>query len=230
MKHWTRYAIATSLVLATVGGARADMITQWTYSWDTNPLSVAANGGAMTGGINLTALPLAAGATMTGDSNIPAVNLSTFSAAPTGMFDTFNKAPYALLFRLTDTTSGQSGNLTFNGQFDGTLSTTSAQIGNTFLSPGTQTLVLGQHTYTVALNSYVAPGLPSATVFGSIGAHVSIDGVTSPPPPPPTPSGGGTGVGVSDAPEPSTLLLAGLTLPAGLVWWRARRGKAAGAC
>jgi hypothetical protein len=224
MKLWSGRLLATLLVFSAVGSAaRADMITQWTYSWDTNPLSVAANGGAMTGGINLTALPLAAGATMTGDSNIPAVNLSTFSAAPSGTFDTFNKAPYALLFSLTDTASGKTGNLTFNGQFDGTLSTTSAQIGNTFLSPSTQTLVLGQHTYTVALNSYVAPGLPSATVFGSIGAHVSIaDASTG------GGNGGGTGGGVSDAPEPSTLLLAGLTLPAaGLMWWRARgpRGR-----
>jgi len=83
----------------------------------------------------------------------------------------------------------------------------------------------------VALNSYVPPGLPTATVFGSIGAHVSID---------PGAGGGGGGGdgggdggaggggGVQDVPEPSTLLLAGLAVPAaGLAWLRARglRGR-----
>jgi hypothetical protein len=237
MKCWSNRLLATLLVLSAFSGsARADMMTPWTYSWSRDPLSVASDGGAGTGGISLSTTPLAPGTHMTGDSDIGVVTLSTFSSAAMGHIDTFTKSPYALTIHLTDLTSGKSGDLTFNGQFNGSLSTTSADIKTTFLDPLTQSVVLGQHTYSVALNSYVPPGLPTATVFGSIGAHVSIDAASG------NNGGGndggssgngggngGSGPGVSDAPEPSTLLLAGLALPAaGLAWWRARglRGRA----
>ena len=222
MKIGTKFGLGALLVLLSVGGARADILAPWTYSWDTDPLSVPSDGGAMTGGINLTALPLAPGATMSGSADLSAVDLSTFSDAPTGTSDTFNQAPYALVLHLTDVTSGQSGDLTFKGQFDGTLSTTSAQVGNTFLDPTTQRLVLGGRTYTVVLHSYVAPGLPTATVLGRIGAHVSI---TDPAPPP-----AAVPAAAQDVPEPSALLLAGLTLPAvGLLWHRGRGARSRGA-
>jgi hypothetical protein len=231
MKCWSPRLLATLLVLSAFGGAaRADVITPWTYSWSRDPLSVASDG-AGTGGISLSVAPLAPGTHMTGDSDVNVVNLSTFSSAAMGHIDTFTHSPYSLAVHLTDLTSGISGDLTFRGEFNGTLSTTSAEIHTTFLDPQTQSLVLGGHTYTVALNSYVPPGLPTATVFGSIGAHVSID---------PGAGGGGGGGdgggdggaggggGVQDVPEPSTLLLAGLAVPAaGLAWLRARglRGR-----
>lgn len=228
MKCWSGRLLTTLVVLFAVGGAaHADMITPWTYAWSRNPISVAADNNG-TGGISLTLAPLTPGTNLAGNSDITVVNLSTFSSAPTGTVDTFTNAKYALDVHLTDMNSNQSGDLTFTGVFGGSLSTTSAQIKNTFVAPTTQSLVLGQHQYTVSLNSYVPPGLPDSTVFGSIGAHVSIaDASTGGGGGSNTggSNGGGTTVGVQDVPEPATLLLAGLALPAGLMWWRARGAR-----
>ena len=209
MKCWSSRLLMTFLVLSAVGGAaHADMITPWTYSWSRSPVSVPADQPG-TGGINMTLSPLAPGTNMVGDSDINVVNLTTFSSNSTGV-DTLTKVPYSLTVQLTDLNSGASHLLTFNGTFSGTLSTTSANITTTFLDPVTQTIQLGQHDYTVSLNSFVAPGIQADPTAGSIGAHVSI-----------TDANGG-GVGVQSVPEPTTLLLAGLALPAGLAWWRVR--------
>jgi hypothetical protein len=231
MKCWSRGLLATLLVLLTAGGyVHADTMTPWTYSWSRNPISVPSDN-LGTGGISMTLAPLAPGTNMTGDSDIVVVNLSTFSSAPAGTMDTFTKSPYSLSLHLTDLNSNQSGDLLFNGVFDGKLSPTSSQITTTFLDPIAQKLVLGGHAYTVSLNSYVPPGLPDATVFGSIGAHIGISDVNSG-----GGSGGGgggagdpagTGSGPQTVPEPTTLFLASLSLPAGLLWWRTRgpRGR-----
>jgi hypothetical protein len=224
MKCWSGRLLLTLLVSLALGvAARADMITPWSYSWTRSPISVPADNNG-TGGISMTVAPLTPGTHVVGDSDINAVNLSTFSSAPAGTVDSFTNANYSLTVQLTDMNSNTSGSLTFHGFFSGTLSTTSAQIDNTFLNPLTQSIVLGQHDYTVALNTYVPPGLPDSTTFGSIGAHVSItDSIIDPPPG--SGGGGGTGGGVSTVPEPSTLLLAGLAVPAGLALWRVRTGR-----
>jgi hypothetical protein len=220
MKCWSGRLLLTWLVLLGVGGAaHADLITPWTYSWSRSPISVASDGNG-TGGISMTLAPLTPGTHMVGNSDINVVNLTTFSSAPTGTHDSFTNTPYRLTVQLTDLNSGQSGSLTFNGVFNGTLSTTSAQIQTTFLSPLTQDLILGQHDYKVSLNSFVPPGLPDDPTAGSIGASVGISAASN------TGNGGsgnGGNGGVQTVPEPSTLLLAGLAVPAGLAWWRVRR-------
>jgi hypothetical protein len=223
MKCWLGRFLATLLLLFWVGGtARADLMVPWTYTWSRNPLSVAADNDG-TGGVSLTLSPLAAGTNLTGDNEIKAVSLSTFSSAPTGTVDTFSSSPYSLTVHLTDLNSGATGALTFSGQFNGTLSATTASISNTFLSPSSQSIVLGQDDYTVTLNSYLAPNQPNSTTFGYIQADVTITPATGS-----TNTGNGnTGNsgGVQAVPEPSTLLLAGLALPAGLAWWRVRSGR-----
>jgi hypothetical protein len=223
MKCWSGRLFTTVLVLWSFGGAaRADVITPWTYAWSRDPISVPSDA-AGTGGISMTLNALAPGTHIVGDSDIGAVTLSTFSSAPPGTVDTFTNTHYSLSIHLTDMNSNQSGDLTFNGVFNGTLSTTNADINTTFLDPISQDLILGGHKYTVALNSYVPPGLPDSTVFGSIGSHVSITDATGG-----TGGNGGNGNGgnVNDAPEPSAWLLAGLALPtAGLAWLRAARGS-----
>jgi hypothetical protein len=212
MKRYLSRVAAMLLLLVPAGAARADLITTWTYSWSANPISVEANGPNPSGAVNMAVTPLAPGTHLTGDSDINAVNLSTNSSVM-GSNDTFTHAPYSLSIHLTDLASNQSGDLTFKGEFNGTLDAATANITTTFLDPKTQSVVLGQHTYTVALNSYVPPGGPPQTVFGAIGAHVSIADATTP---------GAGGGGVSDAPEPSALLLAALALPAALACRRVR--------
>jgi hypothetical protein len=197
--------------------ARADTI-QWGFAWTRNPVSVPSDGNG-TGGISLT---LGQGLPMTGDSDITAINLSTFSSAPKGTIDHFTNAPFSLGLTLNDS-SGQTGQTSFTGVFNGTLTPTSAQITASFDRMPHQ-LTIGSHLYTVALTSYAAPGIPDSTTFGSIGAHVSVVDASSGGPPAigggGAPGGGG-GPGITDVPEPTSLLLAGLATPAiGLACWR----------
>ena len=107
----------------------------------------------MTGGLPGVAL---------GNSNIVAVNLTTFnfSPNPTGQPDRFDNSPYRLNVTLTDISSHATRTLNFRGLFNGTLSNTSANITATFTSPTTQSTMLGQNLYTVHLTSYTAQVRP----------------------------------------------------------------------
>ena len=96
--------------------------------------------------------------------------------APAGSPDTFaaNQGFYALKLDLTDLTSGKSGFLLFFGQLQGSFSQGNANVTNTFFSPATQSIGLGNNFYTVTMNSYSPPGPPSEGNLGSIGAFVQV--------------------------------------------------------
>jgi hypothetical protein len=226
MKCWSGHMLATLLVLLAIdGAAHADQIP-WTYSWSRNPISVAADNSG-TGGVSLTLVPMV-GTNMIGDNpSITAVNLSTFSSAPTGTVDTFTNSPFSLDIHLTDLNSGQSGDLAFSGVFNGSLSPTVSEITTSFTDATSKSILLGQNTYTVALASVQAPGLPDATTFGDIVYGVSITGASTTTSNPGSGNTGnpGPGVSVQDVPEPSTLLMVGMALPAGLAWWRTRGAR-----
>lgn len=223
MKHLSGPFVTASLVLFVFGAthARADMIG-WSYSWSRTPLSVAADG-AGTGGINLTVNP---GGPIVGTSDIVAVNLSSFSSAPAGTTDVFTNKPYTLTLALTDTASKQTGIFSFGGTLSGTLSPTLAQISNAFDGPTTQQKVLGHNLYTVSLNPFAPPGLPTSTTLGGISAHVTVtpEAGTSPGVDTSQSDPGTTTPAVHNSPEPSTLVLAGLTVPVlgAARWWRRR--------
>jgi hypothetical protein len=107
-----------------------------------------------------------------------------------------------LSVNLMDSASGASGRVTFSGTVS---SDAKGSFAATF-SGSTESIVLGGHLYTVTL----IPGGPTAAnPDGTINARVTV-------------------TNVSQAPEPSTLLLAGLGLPlAGLAGRRRRRAAAA---
>jgi hypothetical protein len=194
-----------------VSPAKADFVP-WTYNWGRSPVAVQADG-AGTGGLSLTdETTLHAD----GSSDIVATNIRSFSSALRSAPDHFTNKAYSLSFFLKDDLSGKSATLTFGGVFNGTLSSVSANITTIFKGLVTQTVKLGDHTYTVTLSAYAPPGPPTASNAGSITAHVSVDEFTH--------GGGGHG-----APEPSTLLLAGTGLSfLGAASWRKmkRRGWA----
>jgi PEP-CTERM motif len=231
MKCWFGRLLTLTCLLFVTSTLHADPI-QWSYSWTRSPLSVASDASG-TGGISLT---LGTGVPMTGDSDVTAVNLSTFSSALPGTTDHFTNSPFSLTLTLTDTASGSTGQTTFTGVFNGTLSPTSAQITATY-DQSVHGLTIGSNIYSVSLGAFVPPGIPDSTTVGSIGAFVSViagttnnggggdtiniggglsDGLGNSP-------GGGT-VGVNDVPEPATLVLAAMATPAfGLMYWRRRQ-------
>jgi hypothetical protein len=187
--------VALAFLLAQVP-ARADLIP-WMYSWSGSPSVISADAPG-TSTITLTDEPLREAI---GNSDIVATNLRTFSTAPATHPDTFTHAAYTLGLFLLDPDSGQSGTLTFNGYFDGTLSSANSNIGNTFTGQTTQTIRLGDHLFTAHVNSYTPPGLPGTSNSGSIGAHVTIT--------------------IQTLPEPSTLTLSGV----GMILLGVARGR-----
>lgn len=204
----TRGSLSLLLLLFTRVAVLADFI-EWSYAWSRSPLVVAADGEG-TGGISLAT---ATDGQAVGNSEIVALNLTTFSSAA-GTIDLFTAKAYRLTLELTDQQSGATGALTFQGQFNGTLTTTAAFISNTFTGATTQTLPLGGNLYTVALGPYSPPGPPGDSSSGALSATVSVSALPAAPP-------------VQDTPEPSGLLLAGLGLGfLGLgCCWRARRAR-----
>jgi hypothetical protein len=223
MKRFLHLLASTAVLLLAGASVRADTLpTPWTYSWQRDPVSIAANG-AETGGVSLTseAQPKSAA----GNSDIVATNLRVFSSATPSAPDTFsNNGAYVLSLTLTDSTSANSGTLTFAGKLSGTFSTSNANITNLFSSPTEQKITLGNNVYDVTIGPYSPPGPPSATNAGSIAAHVDVSpvgggggGGGGGPPPVGGGGGGGGGGGISDVPEPSSILLSclGLTFVGG---------------
>jgi hypothetical protein len=199
--------VALVLLLAAGAGARADFI-QWSYNWNINPISVLSDSG--NGSVSFTNQPAQ---TASGNSDTVATNLKANSLADPATPDTLNNTgAYSLTLSLTDTASGQSGTLSFAGKLSGSFSKNSANITNAFTGPTTQTLFLGNDSYTVTIGPYSPPGPPDSTNLGSIAAHVDVSAIG--------PSG-------NPSPEPSALLLGLFGLSgAGVFSWRKRRVRA----
>jgi PEP-CTERM motif len=199
------YGIALLALLAGAAAVRADPI-QWSYNWSSSP-GIVYSDNSQTSYITLTSGQILQSAA--GDSDIVATNLRTFSNAPPATPATFTAKVYTLNLLLQDQQSGQSGTLTFSGQFDGTLSELSSNIQNTFTGPTTQTLFLGNNVYTATIGPYSPPGPTNSTNAGSISAFAQVTVST---------------IIIQDVPEPSSFLLVLLGTPlAGLALWRRRR-------
>jgi hypothetical protein len=142
-----------------------------------------------------------------GASDLIATQINTFYNAPgTGAYS-FRPpdSHYTLHVILEDVRWSVTGQLEFPGYFTGTISPTKVNIGNTFLGPTTQSLLLGPDLYTVTIGPFLPPSAPNSPDLGSIGAHVEVRQVKA-------------------TPEPSTLVLAGMAIiPLGLAAWRRHR-------
>jgi hypothetical protein len=169
-----------------VSDARAELI-QWSYSWSRSPAQVQADSPG-TGTISLTDAGMKSAA---GNSYLVAANLQAHSTAPNDNPDVFTNKKYTLSLSLGDQASGASGTLTFAGEFNGTLTANSSNITNTFLGTTTQTLALGEHLFTVTMDSFTGPGPTGADNSGSIAARAEVSVST-----------------IMDLPEPSSLVLA----------------------
>jgi len=177
---------AWMLLCLGIADARAELI-QWSYSWSRSPAEVHADSPG-TGFIALTDAGMKSAA---GNSYLVAANLQAHSTAPDSNPDVFTNKAYSLTLSLGDQASGASGTLTFNGEFNGTLTANSSNITNTFTGAMTQTLVLGDHLYAVTMDSFTGPGPTGAANSGSISARAEVSVST-----------------IMDLPEPSSLVLA----------------------
>jgi hypothetical protein len=201
------FGVALAFLLGVSSSARADLIP-WAYNWSRSPAVVHADSPG-TGYITLTD---ESQKSAVGDTDIVATNLHVFSTATASNPDRFTAKSYTLSLTLTDTSSSASGTMVFTGQFDGTLTATSANITNTFTGKLTQSFILGGNLYTATISSYVSPGPPGASNSGSIGAHVEVRVQAA-----------------FVVPEPSGFILAGLALPGAailLLRWGPRRWTA----
>jgi hypothetical protein len=181
-------AAAWLLLLGPVD-ASAELI-QWSYNWSRSPAEVHSSNHGGAGFISLTKEGMKSAA---GDSYLVATNLQAHSKASLKNPDVFTNRAYTLKLFLQDKDSGQSGTLSFTGEFNGTISAESTRIANTFTGKTTQTLVLGDHLFTVTIGPYSDAGPPGAVNVGSIAARADV-----------------TVSSIFHLPEPSAFVLASL--------------------
>jgi hypothetical protein len=201
-----RGGAALAFLLFAGAGARADLI-HWTYSWSNSPnqvLPTAPAGGPAPPSTDYISLGNEGATAVTGNSNIVATNLQVHSTAPSGSPDQYVHAAYTLQLSLQDE-SGATGSLSFAGELNGSVTSDSSNLKNTFTNQVTQTVVLGNHLYTVAIGNFTPPGAPVVNTSGSISAQALIT--------------------VQTLPEPGSLALAGLGA-AGLLGNRRLRRRA----
>lgn len=158
-------------ILLSIGAAdaRAELI-QWSYSWSRSPAQVSADSPG-TGFVSLTNDGLHSAA---GTSFLVATNLQAHSTASSAKPDTFINRTYSLTLFLMDQDSQKGGTISFNGEFNGTLTADSSNLTNTFVGPTTQTLQLGDHLFTVKIGPFSAPGPTGAVNSGSIAATAQV--------------------------------------------------------
>jgi len=213
---------AVAALLLGSSSARADNLP-WRYNWTPSTLTVNSTTSATTK-LRLTNEPLDAdgnplsNVTVSGNSDIVATAISVESDAPSGFPDEWKTSDNLVLkLKITDGTSNQTASFLFTGHFNslpGEPSTASAENSNvkfTLLSPTSYTQVLGNAEYTISYNSYTPPPPVGAANKGAISFHVSVRGVE-----------------IQKAPEPTSMLLAGIGASfMGLGALRKRRRQAA---
>ena len=201
MKSVKSLALPAALALLLISGvARAE--PTWSYSFSSTGVVTSDDGSLGT----VSLLP-ASGGPITGSKDtgggILAATLQATGPAA-GTTAIFTNRTYGLTMHLTDLASGKSGDASFTGVLNGSLSST-FNLTNSFPN-STQSLNLGGNQYTVTPGLFVPPSGPG--VPGSVGANVSIV----------------PGAVINDVPEPTALLLAGLGASAvALRCWRRKR-------
>jgi hypothetical protein len=218
MTRLTIVACLAALALAP-DAARAEMI-DFSYSWSMGPSSVYAAG---TGSV---AFSLKDGGT-TGyqagpnPTRLEGATISTTSSAGGAVAADSYSTDFALTLHLTDTASGQSGDVTFGATLGGTLTFDSSALSVAFDKPPVRQLRLGGRLYSVTIDpALVHVPAPGSSDPGSIDALVRVApraSASNGPPPALTPQ---------EAPEPASLLTGAVGAGLGALAWLRRRRRA----
>lgn len=217
---------AVAALLMSGSAVRADPIINFGYSASSavNPVDGSnmiynSNNAIKTSSITFTPANGAA----TYDGTVPTqfivYNMKTTSTAVAGpgTYDSFSAVPFNLGVTVTDLATSAQSTFNFSGTYTADhVSASSSHVdptsqGISWTTPTSATQTIGTNVYTMQIVHWTAPGAPGSA--GSILAEISVtegSGSTSPPP--------------SGAPEPTSLVLAGLALPA-LLAARRRRNK-----
>jgi hypothetical protein len=195
-------ALASLLVVALAGPARADFL--WHYS--TTPLTPTVSATTGSGTITLSGEGTASAL---GSTPIVIAGLTAQSTAVPGHEDSFVNAPWQVSVSITD--GGHTGSLTISGVFNGKLSSggTDPGFSSHFTGASPDSIQLNGHSYTVTAGGFVPPTVPGGLDSGGLGLQVDVQASTT-----------------STTPEPSTLLLCGLgAAGCALAGWRRSRQR-----
>jgi hypothetical protein len=195
---YTYRLLALALFLLSAPRALADQIS-WSYDFSMSPSTVQASSGG-SGQVDFTTLSGSMTSTLPTAATLTAVNLHAVSAAAAANPARFNDAEYTLTMHFTDLSSGLKATVTFEGVLNGTVSASGTSLKNTFLGQTEYAFDLNHHVYDISIGDFRAPGAHGSDDLGSISVEVSLH----------------------HNPEPSSLVLGALALPA-LAYLRRRR-------
>jgi hypothetical protein len=183
---------ALSLIVLAGGRARADQIS-WSYGFSQSTTTIASNASSdVTGSVVLTPFTGTLTSSLPSSATITAVNLEALSSASAKNPAQFTNAEYTLIMRFTDLSSGLTAAVTFEGVLNGTVSASGASLNNSFIGQTAFSFDLNHHVYDISIGDFRAPGAPGSGDLGSISVDVELH----------------------HNPEPSSLLLGALGMPA----------------
>jgi hypothetical protein len=196
--------IACLIAVGTLWGFASNLHAEpvaWDYSWVRNSSVIPSDPGTF-GAIAMQDAP---SGHEVGPALLTVTRLQPFSSASDAAPDPFSNRPFSLAVRLTNDATGDSGVLTFQGAFTGTLSASSANLSASLSQPSGQFLPLGGHFFGVNL-TVTPPGSPASGTLGLIQANVAIlDSAPTGSQPPPSGSGSETSsAGSGSTPPPPT--------------------------
>jgi hypothetical protein len=194
-----------ALLLSFAPSARADQIS-WSYSFTESSTAIQSNGAitastSPSGEIMITPLQGTLTGTLPTSATITAANLTALSSASVKSPAQFSDAEYTLIMKLTDLSSGLTVAVTFEGVLNGTVSASGTSLSNSFIGPTSFSYNLNHHIYDISIGNFQAPGAPGSGDLGSIAVDVTVH----------------------HNPEPSSLILGALGLPAVGLLRRRRR-------
>jgi hypothetical protein len=185
----------------------------WSYTWERDPFAVPSNAGAQSGiaSLKLPSLPSSGGPGASPIAPMIIVAGTTALGTSQSPADLFHNAAYTVTFTVTDDQTNVSHPFVFQGLLNGSMTTSLVHLTSSFLGGDQQSFTISGRQYTVTVG-FSATDASAANFGGEITAACQVG---SRPP-------------AAGTPEPTTLVLVALALPAvGAGAWRRLKRKSA---